>query len=305
MKSALSYTREITAQQAERLREILDRTGFAFGPREHTLFFATKDKVSVAVYAKGPKVLVQGKGTDDFVRFTLEPEVLGVAELGYEEVLRPDMFEPHFGIDESGKGDFFGPLVVAGAYVNREIARQLMDAGVMDSKRIASDARVRQLAGEIRATPGLHHYVLTLAPEKYNALYEKFGSLNFLLAWAHAGVIEVLRRYEPKCPRALSDQFAHESVLRRAVERKGLDIVIEQRTRGEADVAVAAASVLAREKFINWIDECSRRLGFTLPRGASGLVKTAAARLVSERGTDALPKAAKMHFKTSREIGHE
>jgi ribonuclease HIII len=159
------------------------------------------------------------------------------------------------------------------------------------------------LASAVRALPGLHHYILTLAPEKYNALYEKFGSLNFLLAWGHAEVIEVLKRYEPRCPRALSDQFAHESVLRRAVSRRGIEIVVEQRTRSESDIAVAAASILAREKFINWMDECSRRLGFALPRGASGLVKQAAARLVSGRGADALPKAAKMHFKTSREIG--
>ncbi|MGI8602358.1 MAG: ribonuclease HIII [Verrucomicrobiales bacterium] len=302
MKPVVSYTRPLTQEQASLLREILARDGFAFSEREHTAFFASKDKVNVAVYPKGPKVLVQGRGTEEFVKFTLEPQVLGAAELGYEEVLKPDMFKPHFGIDESGKGDFFGPLVVAGVYVDAEIARALLDAGVMDSKRIASDQRVRQLAGIIRGTPGLHCYVLGLGPEKYNELYAKFRSLNFLLAWAHAEVIAVLRRYVPECSRALSDQFAHQTVLERAVAKRGIEIEIEQRTRGEADVAVAAASILARERFIDWMDECSRRLGYVLPRGASSLVKQAATRLLDDRGQDALPKAAKMHFKTAGEL---
>jgi ribonuclease HIII len=299
MNPVTSYTKPLTPEQATRLREILERDGFIFAPRDHTLYFASKDKVNVGVYAKGPKVLVQGRGTEDFVKFTLEPEVLGAAELGYDEVLRPDMFEPHFGIDESGKGDFFGPLVVAGVYVNRDIARSLLDAGVMDSKRITTDARVRKLAANIKATPGLHCSLLSLGPEKYNALYQKFRSLNFLLAWAHADVIGVLKRYAPDCPRALSDQFAHKSLLERAVKRKGIDVEIEQRTRGEADVAVAAASILARERFIDWMDEAGRRLGFPLPRGASAAVTEAATRLIRERGTDALAKAAKMHFKTA------
>src|SRR5205823_61564 len=83
-----------------------------------------------AVYEKGPKVLVQGKGVEEFVQFELEPKILGEAKLGYEEVHSPEMFEPHFGVDESGKGDFFGPLVIAGVYVDRGIARKLVDAGV-------------------------------------------------------------------------------------------------------------------------------------------------------------------------------
>ena len=301
-KPILSYTRALTGDQASRLRQLLERDGFDFVPKEHTYYAATNGKVTVAVYKKGPKVLVQGKGTSDFVTFTLEPEILGAAELGYEEVIKPDMFEPHFGIDESGKGDFFGPLVVAGVYTDREIARALRDAGVMDSKRITTDEGIRALAEAIRSIPRAQSYVLSFGPEKYNALYPKFRSLNFLLAWAHAEVIAVLKRYVPECPRALSDQFADEAVLARAVKAKNLgNFQLDQRTKGESDPAVAAASILARERFIDWMDECSRRLGFTLPRGATH-VKKEAARLIAERGVDALPKVAKMHFKTANEV---
>ena len=104
-------------------------------------------------------MLLQGKGIEEFVQFQLEPEILGEAKLGYEEVHSPEMFEPHFGIDESGKGDFFGPLVIAGVYVDRGIARKFMEAGIQDSKRIGSDARIRALGDAIRKTQGAVHEI--------------------------------------------------------------------------------------------------------------------------------------------------
>src|SRR6059036_2331475 len=145
-----SYTHALTKDQATELRALLEELGFEFSPKQYTLFFAQKNKLSVAVYEKGPKVLVQGRGVEECVQFELEPKILGEAKLGYQEVHSPEMFQPHFGVDESGKGDFFGPLVIAGVYVDRGIARKLIDAGVQDSKRIGSDARIRALADEIR-----------------------------------------------------------------------------------------------------------------------------------------------------------
>src|SRR5438094_1017766 len=196
-----SYTHALTQQQVENLRALLEESGFEFAPKEWTIFFAQKNKLSVAVYEKGPKVLVQGKGVEEFVQFELEPKVLGEAKLGYEEVHLPEMFEPHFGVDESGKGDFFGPLVIAGVYVDRGIARKLLDAGVQDSKRIGSDARIGALAQVIRKTSlGLVETVL-IGPAKYNELYEKFANLNRLLGWGHARVIENLLGKKPGCQR--------------------------------------------------------------------------------------------------------
>ncbi|HET9368522.1 MAG TPA: ribonuclease HIII, partial [Candidatus Udaeobacter sp.] len=114
-----SYTHPLTNDQVAKLRALLEELGFKFAPKEWTIFFGQKNKLSVAVYKKGPKVLVQGKGVEEFVQFELEPKILGEAKLGYEEVHSPEMFQPHFGVDESGKGDFFGPLVIAGAYVDQ------------------------------------------------------------------------------------------------------------------------------------------------------------------------------------------
>ena len=212
-----SYTHALTQQQVRKLRALLEKSGFEFAPKEWTIFFAQKNKLSVAVYEKGPKVLVQGRGVEEFVQFELEPKVLGEAKLGYEEVHSPEMFEPHFGVDESGKGDFFGPLVISGVYVDRGIARKLLDACVVDSKRISSDARIRALADTIRKTSqGLVETVL-IGPAKYNELYEKFGNLNRLLGWGHARVIENLLARKPECPRSLSDQFADARVIKESL----------------------------------------------------------------------------------------
>lgn len=297
-----SYTIAIQPAQAEALRKLLHDRGFEFVERPYTIFFAQKAKLSVAVYEKGPKVVVQGKETEDFVRFHLEPEILKEARIGYEEVLNPEMFEPHFGIDESGKGDFFGPLVIAGAYVDRDIARHLLSLGVTDSKRISSDNRIHLLADEISRTPGLVSNVVLIGPEKYNQLYEKFANLNDLLAWGHARVIENLLQRKPDCKRSLSDKFANEKVIKRALLKLAREIQIDQRTKAESDIAVAAASILARDKFVRWLENRSKVLGVQLPKGVSAAVKSAAKTVLKNGGRNSLGTIAKMHFKTAIEV---
>ena len=297
-----SYTHPLSLGQATKLRALLEELGFEFSPKEYTLFFAQKNKLSVAVYEKGPKVLVQGRDVEEFVQFELEPKILREAKLGYEEVHVPEMFEPHFGVDESGKGDFFGPLVIAGVYVDREIARRLLDAGVQDSKRIGSDARIRALVQIIRRTAnGLIETVL-IGPQKYNELYHKFGNLNKLLGWGHARVIENLLEKRPDCPRALSDQFADAHVVEQSLLRHGRKIDIEQRTKAESDIAVAAASILAREAFISWLERRGKEIGLRLERGASANVKETAKKIVEMKGPGALRDVAKIHFRTAHEV---
>jgi ribonuclease HIII len=300
-----SYTQVLTAEQATKLRGLLEELGFKFSSKPYTIFFAQKDKLSVAVYEKGPKVLIQGRGVEEFVQFELEPKILGEARLGYEEVHSPDMFEPHFGIDESGKGDFFGPLVISGVYVDRGIARQLLDAGVQDSKRIGSDARIRALAEIIQqAAVGLTDTVL-IGPAKYNELYRKFGNLNGLLGWGHARVIENLLEKKPDCPRSLSDQFADAAVIERSLLAHGRKIRIEQRTKAESDIAVAAASILARKAFIDWLDRRGKALGLRLDRGVSPGVKETAKKIVKTTGAAGLREVAKVHFRTAHEVAPE
>ncbi|MFL6514899.1 MAG: ribonuclease HIII [Chthoniobacterales bacterium] len=300
-----SYTHALTSEQAASLRTLLQELGYEFSPRPYTLFFGQKNKLAVAVYEKGPKVLIQGKGVEEFVQFELEPKILGEAKLGYEEVHSPEMFEPHFGIDESGKGDFFGPLVIAGVYVDRKIARQLMDAGVQDSKRIGSDAKIRTLADVIRKTTiGLTDKV-SIGPAKYNELYQSFGNLNSLLGWGHARVIENMLQKKPDCARALSDQFADSRVIEKALLAHGQKIRLDQRTKAESDIAVAAASILAREAFIDWLDARSKTFGVRLDRGVSPAVKDTARKLAETHGAGVLREVAKVHFRTAHEVAPE
>lgn len=296
------FTAPLNPEQVAKLRALLDELGFTFSPKPYTIFFAQKNKLSVAVYEKGPKVLVQGKGVEEFVQFELEPKILGEARLGYEEIHSPEMFEPHFGVDESGKGDFFGPLVIAGVYVDRGIARKFMETGVQDSKRISSDARIRSLAESIRKIVGDLYEVVLIGPEKYNELYIKFKNLNALLGWGHARVIENLLAKKPDCPRALSDKFADVRVIENALLQHGQTIKMEQRTKAESDPAVAAASILAREGFVNWLEKRGHALGVRLGRGVSAAVKETAAEIVATKGASALQQIAKIHFRTAHEV---
>ena len=296
-----TYTVEISEEGVEVLRGVLERDGFEFSEKPYAHYSAKKGKLNVTVYEKGPKVLVQGKETEDFVQFTLEPEVLGEARLGYEELHNPEMFEPHFGIDESGKGDFFGPLVIAGAYVDQNSARALLDAGVMDSKKIAA-GRITKLAEVIRSLPGVAHAVVSIGPERYNELYRSFRNLNELLAWGHAKVISELVGKVPACPRALSDQFANPRVLERALAKQEIDLVLQQRTKGESDVAVAAASILARDRFVRWLQDAEKEWDMKFPLGAGEQVLQAGRSFFDAKGAEKLHLVSKEHFKTTDKV---
>ncbi|MCL4108424.1 UNVERIFIED_CONTAM: hypothetical protein GTU68_046117 [Idotea baltica] len=301
-KPITSYTIEISSGQADLLRRHLESEKLEFVEKPYALFSAQRERLNVTVYEKGPKVLVQGRDTTEFVQTVLEPDILGEARLGLEETLNPEMFEPHFGVDESGKGDYFGPLVIAGVFVNTELARHLIESGVADSKRITSDARIRKLSEVIRSAPGISYHVISIEPERYNSLYEFFGNVNRMLAWGHAAVIEHLLSLQPDCPRALSDQFTNQDVLLDALQEKGRQIQLVQRTKAESDIAVAAASILARETFIDWMDSASDLTGIEIARGASNSVKVSGKIFVRRYGTEKLTKYAKLHFQTSESI---
>ncbi|MFN9025064.1 MAG: ribonuclease HIII, partial [Akkermansiaceae bacterium] len=168
--------------------------------------------------------------------------------------------------------------------------------------RITTPAKIRQLAAIIKATPGSAFDVIAWRRDKYNELYASFKNLNRMLAWGHATVIEELVKKKPDCPRALSDQFAKAEVLQRALKQKNITLTLDQRTKGESDTAVAAASILARERFIDWMDGATKKAGFKIPLGASAAVVEAGKTLVKTHGADALSKFAKLHFKTTQQI---
>ncbi len=301
-----SLTVILTDEQAVKLEALLEEKGWEACKVPYSSYSYKGASVQVTLYCKKNKLLVQGKGTDEFVEFTLEPYVTGILPPTEEEI--PDErgqevdVAPHFGIDESGKGDYFGPLVVAGVYVDARMAVALKKLGVCDSKMVSTSAKIRKLAEGIRAVPGIKYHLVSVGPERYNALYAEFKNLNRFLAWGHATVIEGLKAKVPDCPTALSDQFANPFVLKKALAAKKLHIKLEQRVRAESDVAVAAASILARERFVNWMDAAGEAAGIKIPLGASAAVVKAAKEIVATHGEEMLPKVAKMHFKTTLNV---
>ena len=309
MAERTSYTYSLTADKVARLKADLKARGFEFRDVPYAHFGASKDseKVNVAVYTSG-KLVVQGKGTTDFVQFYLEPVLLGEARLGYEHILDPTMLESRIGVDESGKGDFFGPLVVAGVYVNAASARNLMEIGVRDSKLIKSDARIAEIAKQIRATPGCMFNVVSIGPEAYNRLHAKMRNVNDILGWGHARVIEnLLAKVDPagsgaNCKKAISDQFGNKNIIKRALMKRGKKIELVQRHKAESDLAVAAASIIARDGFVRQLGVLGKGLGVKLPKGASQAVVDAARELVAKHGREALARTAKMHFRTAQKV---
>ncbi len=298
-----SYTSKLSDEQASALRTWLQAHAYQFREVPYARFAAEKDKTNVVFYESG-KLVVQGKGTQEFIEFVLEPEILKEAPLGYEAVLNPELLLPRLGVDESGKGDFFGPLCVAGAYVNEAVVNAWKDAGIRDSKNISSDKKVKDLAELIRNTPGCVTTVVPIGNEAYNRLYAKMRSVNTLLAWGHARVIENLmgqrHRMTPPPVRAISDQFAsNKQTVAKALMSLGRSIELIQKHRAEEDLAVAAASILARDEFVSRLGKLEKQFNLQLPKGASAAVDAAAKEFIAKQGVENLPKVAKRHFRTA------
>ncbi|MCU0783922.1 MAG: ribonuclease HIII [Verrucomicrobia bacterium] len=303
MKPLTNYTCKLTDEQAATLKSCLEARHYKFREVPYARFAGDKEKTTVVFYDSG-KLVVQGKGTQEFVEFVLEPEVLKQARLGYEAVLNPDLLLPRIGVDESGKGDFFGPMCVAGVYVNEAVINTWKDAGVRDSKNISSDKKISDLAKLIRETPGCVTTVVPIGNEAYNRLYAKMKSVNTVLAWGHARVIENLmgqqHRMKPAPVRAISDQFASsKSVIEKALMFMGKKLELVQRHKAEEDLAVAAASILARYEFVKRLAALGKPYSVEFPKGAGSAVDTIAKEFVSAHGSELLAKVAKMHFRTS------
>jgi len=294
-RSSNSYVTTLPLSQADQLKKVLIDQGCEIARPPHTLFSAKKKGLTCTLYESG-KLVIQGKELDAFIEFVLEPEILGHCDYTYAE-LKIDQ-TPHIGIDESGKGDFFGPLCIAGVYASGPDILKLHQLGVRDSKTMTAN-NIRKLSAAIRKD--FAHHIVKINPAKYNELHQKFGNLNHLLAWGHATTIENLVE-ATGCREVTIDQFAAEHVVLTALKRKNLEVALSQRHRAEEDLVVAAASILARQMFVDSLDKLSEEYGIKLPKGASSVVIEAAKQLVRKFGTEVLPKIAKTHFKTMQAV---
>lgn len=286
-----TFVATIDLKHSERMIADLKEQGFEISIPPYTIFSAKKKGLSCTLYQSG-KLTVQGKDMGSFIEFYLEPKILQTFQFTYEN-LDLDM-TARIGIDESGKGDFFGPLCIAGVFAGGEDIPKLKLLGVRDSKKI-SDPMIIVIGNKIRAA--YTHHIVKINPAKYNELIKQFGNLNHLLAWGHATTIEQLVA-KTECRNVLIDQFANEKVVLTALKRKNLDLNLKQRHRAEEDLVVAAASILARQAFLEGLESLGREFSMKFPKGASAATIAAGRKFVEQFDVVQLAKVGKMHFKT-------
>ncbi len=287
------YTLKLAPEAAAQLRAALERRLWPSREVAHAAFAYSGPDVQVVCYASG-KLVVQGRGTEDFVQNILESEVTHTPLLGYDEVHHPDYFELHAGCDEAGKGDIFGPLVTACVVLEPEAIRALLAAGVRDSKKI-SDNEVLRLEKIIRLTEGAAVAVGQCSMEKYNELMSKPGAnLNRLLAWLHAKSLQNALEKHP-APWGLLDQFARRDAVGQYLARPGFEL--RRRTKAESDPVVACASIVARAEFLRGLKKLREEAGVPLMKGASRDAQAQFAALREKIGPTEMARFAKLHFK--------
>ncbi|NLY74583.1 MAG: ribonuclease HIII [Firmicutes bacterium] len=285
--------------------DILLKSGFICIDIPYGFMYRLDDSV-ITIYHSG-KVLFQGKNFDRYFKIIEKFAVTGRKidtspnqnNLDSEKEAKIQVKCPRIGTDESGKGDFFGPLVTAAFYLNsKETEEKLVQLGVTDSKKL-SDSRVKELATEIKKLGP--YEVVRIGPQKYNELYEKMQNINQILAWSHARAIEnLLLKHE--CDLVVSDQFGEKSLIENSLFKLGKKVDLIQMHKAEQDMAVAAASILARSEFIHSIESLTKKINFALPFGAGEQVINAAVKIVKEKEIGFLRNIAKVHFKTYIEV---
>ena len=297
MTKKTSFTFPLSEAQQIAVTEHLRVGNYKPATVPYTMAAADGADCRICLYTSG-KLVIQGRGAEDWVTFVLEPEILGEVKIGYEDVTNAEASQPHMGVDESGKGDFFGPMVIASAYVDPKLAAIYRELNVRDSKSITSDKVSEAIAGQIiKASNGRFGFV-SIGNRAYNKLYDSMRSVNLMLAWGHARCIEDLLAKVPTCPRAISDQFGPTKQIENALMKKGRSIQLIQRTKAESDPAVAAASILARAGFLRGLRMLADKYKQEFPKGASPQVVEAAVELVKKNGPMVLLDVAKCHFKT-------
>ncbi len=297
---------EIALKEIEKISEILQKQGFTVSTPAKKLYnyeiivHTGKDQVKLLVFfgKNGIKKVLQGNELTDLFR-KLKKVVFGI-DL-FEDNLQSEVnFKEYLGTDESGKGDYFGPLVVAAVYVDKNSSSRLKALGVKDSK-LLSDNSIKGLEKKIYTVINYNFDIIIINPEKYNKLYESFGNLNKLLGWAHAKAIENLAQ-KVKCINVISDKFGDESIIKNELVKKKIELNLHQTPKAERYIGVAAASILARAKVIQWFELKKNELGYNVSKGGGAEVNEIAKSILEQKGEEYLRKMIKFHFKNSKEI---
>lgn len=302
------FSEKIPASKQGEIKDfILQNFEVIISPKQYA-FWHIKNPDFSATFYNSSKFVVQGKNiepllgklSEKFVEIIAKETVNRKRETGDSVScsLFPVPCLPYIGTDESGKGDFFGPLVVAAVLIDEKNRPLFLDLGIKDSKTLKDEQMVK-MAQEIQKHSTFS--VVSMTNTKYNELYANFKNLNKLLAWGHARVIENILEKKP-CEYALSDKFGDESLIQNALMKNGQTIKLDQRVRAESDIAVAAASVLARATFVQKMKQMENFYGCKFPKGCNNHVKTSAREFIKKYGNQRLSEVCKTHFKTYNEL---
>lgn len=289
-----TFTAKLTLPEQADLRAALEAEHFEFRSQAYAAFSAKGQGVSCTMYNSG-KCVVQGKGTVQFVgRHLGAHDAPNAAD---EAVL--DFSVTCVGSDESGKGDFFGPLVVAAVVMGPEDLPLFEGLSIGDSKKI-SQRQMQESARMIREV--LAWETVVLMPDRYNQLYGEVGNLNKLLAWAHGAALEgALEKRDAE--RVVVDQFCRRELIVSRLKERARGKELDIRPRAESNPACGAASILASTTFAWKLKDLGDEVGLKLPKGAGKPVDMAARRLVAAKGKSVLSHVAKVHFANMRRVG--
>lgn len=274
-----------------RLERELEGGDFERRSVEHARFSVRGQGVIATLYRSG-KLVVQGSEIELFrARYLADeagaapPAAAGPIEVGTRTLI---------GSDEAGKGDYFGPLVVVALRADAQERAELMRSGVADSKTLSDDT-IARLAPALEQRYAFASEILM--PADYNVEHPRFGSLNPLLAELHARCI---RKLAQPGAMVLVDKFADDKLV--AGRLRGVDIELHQRTRAEREPVVAAASVLARNLFVEGLRKLSEEFAVDLHKGAGEPTDRSAREFVRLHGREKLVHVAKLHFKNTQKI---
>ncbi|MCB9529259.1 MAG: ribonuclease HIII [bacterium] len=296
-----SYTIKLDPIEAPKTRRFFEEHGFELREAPHA-FWQARGPDCIATFYTSGKLLLQGKEAD--VYRGLMGDETPEARPYWRALQKHPKPGPvaWIGTDEAGKGDYFGPLTVAGVIVRPDDLEILATLGVDDSKAVA-DGKVAELDKQIQGLCASE--VLYISPATYNRMHSQMRTVNAVMAWAHAKVIHaLLARTEGTRPDwILTDRFADDRVMVRALGELPAGVRFAQWPKAEEDPAVAAASVLARAAYLRGLASLSKRFGVALHGGAGAPALAAGRRFLATVGREQLGEVAKLHFDTTRQIG--
>lgn len=256
------------------------------------------EKIKLQVYfgKKGVKTILQGNQESDLYKL-VQSIVFEQQALPFNDALEDEPVN-YIGTDEAGKGDIFGPLVVAGFHYDESIRNTLAGIGVRDSKDL-SDFQIKQIAGKLKKMYEGKYSIVFISPEKYNELYASFNNLNKMLNWAHSKCAANLLE-TTDAGTVITDKFSklELNITSGNIEQK---YTLEQTPRAERFLGVAAASILARASFLSWFVQ-QIEVAENLPRGAGEKAETSLRKIIKDHDRDTLNKIAKMHFKSVKKV---